>query len=118
MKKLKETNLPKAIKMVSDMNDPSSLALKTKLILPRPQITDAELQSISKMQGENKLGGGQEGSSATKALVGEYSQRDMMTPQVMRTPMLSSQNLIREAQDALALKNQQTPLIGGDNPSL
>lgn len=81
MKKLKEKNLPKAIEMISKANDSNIMIYKTKLTLPTPQISDNELSAINKYasgvaDGINAAGE----TTATKALIGNYSQRDLMTP--------------------------------------
>ena len=59
-------------------------------------------------------------------LLGEYSQREIMAS-VMRqtnqnsaaapTPLVS-ERILKGAQHALALRESQTPLIGGQNPQL
>lgn len=40
IKKLKEKNLPKAIELISKMNDAEVQTFKTKLMLPAPTITE------------------------------------------------------------------------------
>lgn len=47
-------------------------------------------------------------------LIGNYSQRDLMTPSMLKTPMMSSK-IKQEAYNALLYKNAQTPLLGGQN---
>ena len=87
---------------------------KTKLIMPAPQMTDAELETLGKndlMQVDTSSQ-----NDATKYLVGNYSQREP-TPTPMRTPRQEN-SLMREAQNLLSLLNTQTPLIGGENAPL
>jgi pre-mRNA-splicing factor CDC5/CEF1 len=91
------------------------------LTLPQPTVTDQELAQLAKMQQAHQDSAGlQSGSSATQALLGDYSDRPLPTP--MRTPANASvqQNLMREASQLRALERGQTPLLikpaGGDEP--
>lgn len=54
-----------------------------------------------------------ENNLITRALIGDYSQKEsMITP--MRTPRYQDA-LMKEARNAIALQNVQTPLEGGSN---
>jgi len=55
-------------------------------------------------------------NKATRALIGEYSMREP-TPTPLRTPRYTDK-LMTQALDNIALSSQQTPLIGGKNPTL
>jgi hypothetical protein len=117
MKKLKQKNLPKAMEIINKQSTNDAAALlgpRTSLVLPAPQISDFELQQINKYASTSQpLMDGD--TSATRALMGNYSQRDfiMPTPQQMKTPFLSTSIITQQAQQALLLKNAQTPLLGG-----
>lgn len=78
-----------------------------------PTISDAELTNISKYAAS---GLALQDRSATTHLVGEYSQRDMMTP-ARQTPMIS-ERIMKNAMDQIAFQHTQTPLLGGKNPEL
>lgn len=87
MKKLKQKNLPKAMEIINkeSVNDAAALlGPRTSLVLPAPLISDNELNAIKKYAtgtlADSSLGGAE--NSATRALVGNYSQRD-----VMQTPL-------------------------------
>ena len=76
-------------------------------------ISDNELANISKYtEGGLVL----RDLGATNYLVGEYSQRDLMTP-ARQTPMIS-ERIMKNAMDVIAYQHTQTPLIGGTNPEL
>lgn len=76
-------------------------------------ISDNELANISKYAGG---GLALRDLGATNYLVGEYSQRDLMTP-ARQTPMIS-ERIMKNAMDVIAYQHTQTPLIGGTNPEL
>jgi pre-mRNA-splicing factor CDC5/CEF1 len=124
-KKKEQTNLPEAILQVSKLNDPEFLHRRTQLVLPAPQVSDAELEEIGKMglQANALLGLTQGGSSkATNALLSDYSSATPMVGsstalRTARTPATADAVLL-EAQNLIALTAQQTPLMGGDNVSL
>mmetsp|Transcript_32805 Transcript_32805/g.37536 ORF Transcript_32805/g.37536 Transcript_32805/m.37536 type:complete len:509 (-) Transcript_32805:26-1552(-) len=116
MKKLKEKNLPKAMEIISKANDPTVLAFKTKLALPEAQISDKEIDMISKMNSDKNLALTSGANEATKALLGELSQREQ-TPMTMRTPLVQN-NLMSEARNMISIMNAQTPLIGGQGPEV
>lgn len=118
MKKLKQKNLPKAMEIISKQQQSDASAMigpRTSLVLPSPQISDSELTAIKKYASGSLADGGlASDNSATRALVGNYSQRDVMqTPLQMKTPFLSTSMIHSQAQHALLLRNAPTPLMGG-----
>ena len=114
MKKMKHKDLPKAVGIMSKMNDANTLVFKTKLNLPAAQISDKEIDTISKMNKEKANALSASNNDATKALLGEISQREQ-TPMTMRTPMVQN-SLMSEAKRTHDLMNAETPLIGGQGP--
>lgn len=107
IKKLKQKNLPKAMEMINKQSTNDAAALlgpRTSLVLPSPQISDNELNAIKKYAtgtlADSGLAGGAIDSNATRALVGNYSQRDFLqTPHQMRTntPFISSSMITQQA---------------------
>ncbi|KAG0459861.1 hypothetical protein HPP92_022989 [Vanilla planifolia] len=95
-------------------------------MLPAPQISDQELEEIAKMgyATDLALGGDElaEGSTATRALIADYSQtpRRGMTPlrTPQRTPSGKADAIMMEAENLARLRESQTPLLGGENPEL
>jgi pre-mRNA-splicing factor CDC5/CEF1 len=114
MKKMKEKNLPKAMEIISKMNDAPTVAFKTKLALPHAQISDKDIDTIGKMNLEKAQALSNSSNEATKALLGEVSQREQ-TPMTMRTPMVQN-SLMSEARKTYDLMNAPTPLVGGQGP--
>lgn len=111
-------NLPEALMHVNKLNDPAQILRRTSLSLPAPQVTDQELEQISKMGAPltPQIHGG---TGATKTLLGTYGGRTPM-PTPMRTPRtpMGRDTILEEAQNLIRLTNAQTPLKGGENEEL
>ena len=125
MKNLKQKNLPEALEKINKMNDPSNILQRNKLNLPEPQVTDKELEGISKLtamgsidsmglpNNKSNLPGSE--YDATKVLMGDYTtQRTLAANSSYRTPKLDDQ-VMREARIAVSIMESETPLIGGEN---
>merc|ERR1719487_461012 len=115
IKKLKADNLPGAIEMINKLNDPQQLLRRTSLSLPAPQLTDTELEQIVKMGADAAALTAQSADSSTASLVQSYGETPGSTP--LRTPRQQN-NILAEAQNAIARTAMQTPLFGEDNPNL
>ncbi|CAA6655237.1 unnamed protein product [Spirodela intermedia] len=117
---------PSAILQINKLNDPEAVRKRAKLMLPAPQISDQELEEIAKMGYAGDLVSGTddqgEGSSATRALLANYSQtpRQGMTPfqTPQRTPAGKADAIMMEAENLARWRESQTPLLGGENPEL
>ncbi|KAK4795973.1 hypothetical protein SAY86_028299 [Trapa natans] len=117
---------PSAILQANRLNDPETVRRRSKLMLPAPQISDNELEEIAKMGYASDLLAGNEeltgGSSATRALLANYSQTPLqgMTPlrTPQRTPAGKGDSIMMEAENLARLRESQTPLLGGQNPEL
>lgn len=117
---------PSAILQANKLNDPETVRKRSKLMLPAPQISDHELEEIAKMgYASDIIAGGEElseGSSATRALLADYSRTPhqgmtpLRTPQ--RTPAGKGDAIMMEAENLARLRESQTPLLGGENPEL
>ncbi|KAG8479041.1 hypothetical protein CXB51_029712 [Gossypium anomalum] len=115
-----------AILQANKLNDPEAVRKRSKLMLPEPQISNHELEEIAKMGYAGDLLAGNEelaeGSSATRALLANYSQTPrqgvtpLRTPQ--RTPAGKGDAIMMEAENLARLRESQTPLLGGENPEL
>jgi pre-mRNA-splicing factor CDC5/CEF1 len=88
------------------------------LVLPAPQVGEAELEDIVKMGmlGERAITGTGGDNVATQGLVGNYSSITSSTP--IRTPMAPKEedNIANEARNARLRTETQSALLGGDNP--
>ncbi len=106
--------------------------VRSKLILPAPQMNEDELETIQRTAlGTGAVGAAAAaalatGSSATKALLGQYGSATPggatpfaggRTPMTARTPM-QRDSVLMEAQNLIALTNARTPLAGGENTPL
>lgn len=123
---LERSNMQLIVAEISKTNDPVAVRKRGILSMPQPTVTDSELEKISKMaldEGvEHKsLTLASQGGKATDALLGDYEDRVLPTP--MRTNMGSDRSskqdaILRAASNLRMLEQGQTPLLGGENPSL
>ncbi len=115
-----EKNLPEALKQVSQVTEPEHIRKKLKMNLPTPQLTDQELETISKM---GYTPDEDESNPATQSLLSTYapSATPARTGGVAnlteRTPMRQD-TLMAEARSIMALSGSATPLVGGSNVNI
>ncbi|WIA33069.1 hypothetical protein OEZ86_006225 [Tetradesmus obliquus] len=115
-------NVPELVQRVNEANA-AALRRRTKMMLPAPQVSEAELEAIARMgEGatlEAELAAGA-GGEATRQLLGEYqTPARFATP--MRTPRTTvggQDSLMQQAANLAKLRDLQTPLLGGENPEL
>ncbi|KAG0262263.1 Pre-mRNA-splicing factor cef1 [Mortierella polycephala] len=96
-----------------------SIMRRKKLVLPAPQVGDAELEEIMKIGNvadDAKALADTSDIAATKNLVGSYKSAGANLP--TRTPRANMQQdaIMIEALNQRAMLNQQTPLLGGETP--
>lgn len=115
LKKRKENEIPTAL-----LQNQEPTRKRSKLVLPEPQISDIELQQVVKLGRASETAkevAAESGIETTEALLADYS----ITPQVMatpRTPAPSTDRIMQEAQNIMALTHVETPLKGGLNTPL
>lgn len=109
LKKLREVDLPAALE-----NSMKALTLghlqPSKMILGEPQLNDSDLESLARLTKMQTKITCEFSQDSTKALIGNYSIRD---PTPMRTPRYED-TIMKQAQNALARKNGETPLNTGN----
>uniref|UniRef100_A0A8C6LST1 Cell division cycle 5 like n=1 Tax=Nothobranchius furzeri TaxID=105023 RepID=A0A8C6LST1_NOTFU len=122
MKKKKESDLPSAILQTSGVAEFTKK--RSKLVLPAPQISDAELEEVVKLGVASEVARqaaeeSEGGNSASSTLLSEYSITNNMTTglRTPRTPA-AQDRILQEAQNLMALTNIDTPLKGGLNTPL
>lgn len=111
--KLKDKELPS---LINKQMEP--LKKRSKLVLPAPQITDAELDEVVKLGQASEAAKQviEEGNAASDALLADYKVTPNVTAlQTPRTPMNTIDTVMQEAQNIMALTNVDTPLKGGLN---
>jgi pre-mRNA-splicing factor CDC5/CEF1 len=123
MRNLKQKNLPEAIDIINKMNDPTNVSLifnlqilqRKQLILPEPQVTEKDLEGISKLtsRGSRFSESTIQESNASKVLVGEYSQREVVPLSMIRTPQVED-HILKEARIVANVMESSTPLQGGE----
>ncbi|KAF2739820.1 hypothetical protein EJ04DRAFT_540346 [Polyplosphaeria fusca] len=93
---------------------------RRSLVLPAPQVGEAEMEDIIKMgmTGDRAVSGSGGDNAATQGLIGSYSQMVQNTP--IRTPMKPKEEdfIANEVRNARLRTETQSALLGGDNPEL
>ncbi|CAG9335537.1 unnamed protein product [Blepharisma stoltei] len=114
MKRLKELDLPMAIKKINKANEEALPVKRSRLILPEPQLTEEQIEQYVR-HGEND---GNTNNNATDALVGNYDKySNLIDPTQIITPM-EENSIQMEAYNAALMNRTTTPLMGGSNPEL
>ncbi|KPP74851.1 cell division cycle 5-like protein-like [Scleropages formosus] len=131
MKRKKESDLPSAILQTSGVSEFTKK--RSKLVLPAPQISDAELEGVVKLGQASEIArqtAEESGitNSASSALLSEYNVannamalRTPKTPAAQDKILQASTHIVLtkiEAQNLMALTNVDTPLKGGLNTPL
>ncbi|OCT81354.1 hypothetical protein XELAEV_18028173mg [Xenopus laevis] len=122
IKRKKESDLPSAI--LQTTGGASQLTKKrSKLVLPSPQISDAELEEVVKIGQASEIArqtAEESGitNSASSTLLSEYNVANNSV--ALRTPKTpaAQDRILQEAQNLMALTNVDTPLKGGLNTPL
>ncbi|KAJ3610177.1 hypothetical protein NHX12_022271 [Muraenolepis orangiensis] len=120
IKKKKENDLPSVIIQTSGVAEFTKK--RSKLVLPAPQISDAELEEVVKVGAASEVARqaaeeSESGNSASSALLSEYSLTNSAGLRTPRTPA-TQDKIMQEAQNLMALTNIDTPLKGGLNTPL
>ncbi|GAQ83036.1 cell division control protein [Klebsormidium nitens] len=114
-------DMPGVVMEINKMNDPEQVRKRSKLMLPAPQISDRELEEIAKLDYANDLLLEAEGGDgATRALLASYGRTPGATPlrTPARTPGGTGDAIMMEAENLARLREMNTPLFGGENPTL
>jgi len=109
-KKKEMMSLPDSIFETSKNNDVDQTLKRSKLSLPTPQLTDQDIQEIAEYE---KLNGSEGTTTGKNNSFPVPAARNV----VARTP-LREDVIMMEAQNLLNLSNAETPLKGGNNPSI
>ncbi|GFX99235.1 cell division cycle 5-like protein [Trichonephila clavipes] len=118
LKNRKENDIPST--MLTGNFEPAKK--RSKLVLPEPQISDAELEQVVKLGKASETAreaAEESGSKVSETLLPDYS----LTPAALsartpRTPAMNRDSILMEAQNIMALTNVDTPLKGGLNTPL
>ena len=122
LKKRQDEMLPEALAAIDAMNDPGQQRKRAQLVLPAPQVSDAELDEVSRLSARRgaEAAGASGGGSATETLLADYGAAPAATPSIAptRTPRAQRDTILTEAQNLIALTNGATPLLGDANAEL
>lgn len=122
-KSLMKSNLPQLIAAVNEKNDPINAIKRKPLELPSPVVSNEELTDLAKMgmHAAHAAALALEsagGATETRSLMGDYTATPLRTPS---TGAAASQSrsvhdtIMQETANLAALRNQSTPLLGGEN---
>ncbi|CAL1262545.1 unnamed protein product [Larinioides sclopetarius] len=118
LKNRKENDIPSA--MLAGNFEPAKK--RSKLVLPEPQISDAELEQVVKLGKASETAreaAEESGSKVSETLLPDYTLTPAgLNARTPRTPALSRDSILMEAQNLIALTNVDTPLKGGLNTPL
>ena len=104
LEELKKTDMVKAVMKLNDLKDMQQERKRSKLVLPSPQVSEAELEEIVKMgKSMDDLGVAAEGP--TGSLLQEYNALTPAATAQLRTPRTPAvkDSLMTEAKNILAL---------------
>lgn len=116
--KLAQDNLEQALKIIDERNGDLENSVRAKRIplqLPEPQVSDQDMEIISKIgrkrQRSNRSSSSSSGA-ATQHLANDYSAQSAARRDMIRTPV--APDLVKEeARNQVARTKAQTPLVGG-----
>jgi len=110
-------DMPRAVKQMNKIRDDAPQRKRSKLVLPKPQTTDAELEELVKMgqQSQDLAGNADQGAN----LLQDYSSTPAASLSA-RTPRAAATEdpILREAQNIIALNRTESVLAGGENTPL
>lgn len=114
LKNKKENDIPMGM-----LNNDEPVKKRSKLVLPQPQISDAELNQVVKFGRASEIAreyAAESGVTLSDSLLADYS----LTPNLTTTPRtpLVTDRVFQEAQNVMALTHVDTPLKGGLNTPL
>ena len=112
---------PSAVATTNALNDPSAVRRRSKLMLPEPQVSDRELEEMAKMGGAAMMDVDADDDTPGSALVSRYGVPPASSSGAVsaRTPQVGGHDaILQEAQNLRRLAEGQTPLLGGENPTL
>uniref|UniRef100_A0A069DXG0 Putative mrna splicing protein cdc5 myb superfamily n=1 Tax=Panstrongylus megistus TaxID=65343 RepID=A0A069DXG0_9HEMI len=116
IKQRKENDMPLAM-----LQNQEPVKKRSKLVLPAPQISDQELQQVVKLgrasyAAREAVTEGNE--SAADTLLNDYALATPNPATTPRTPAPTTDRILQEAQNMMALSHVDTPLKGGLNTPL
>lgn len=94
---------------------------RSKLVLPAPQVSDQELESVVKLGRASETAreiATEGGIGASDVLLADYSITPGIGAATPRTPAPQTDRVLQEAQNMMALTHVETPLKGGINTEL
>nr|CAG4645390.1 EOG090X02CC [Lynceus sp. MCZ IZ 141354] len=116
LKQRQENEIPAAL-----LKGDQPAKLRSKLVLPEPQISDRELEQVVKLGKASEAAQDavrEGGQRVSDALLADYSLSQASALRTPRTLAPATDRVLQEAQNLMALTNVETPLKGGTNAPL
>lgn len=116
LKQRKENEIPAAL-----LQGDQPAAKRSKLVLPDPQISDKDLEHVVKLGRASEAAqdaARESGNRVSDALLADYSIAQSAALRTPRTPAPTTDKILQEAQNLMALTHCDTPLAGGANAPL
>jgi len=116
LKQRKENEIPAAL-----LQGDQPSAKRSKLVLPEPQISDQDLEQVVKLGRASEAAqdaARETGQRVSDSLLADYSISQATGLRTPRTPASTTDKILQEAQNLMALTHVETPLMGGSNAPL
>ncbi|PNF43687.1 Cell division cycle 5-like protein, partial [Cryptotermes secundus] len=116
LKQWKENDIPMVV-----LQNQEPAKKRRKLVLPEPRISDQELQQVVKLGRASEAArevSTEGGHQPSDTLLADYSLTPAGDTQTPRTPALTTDRILQEAHNMMALTRVDTPLKGGLNTHL
>nr|CAG4651645.1 EOG090X02CC [Triops cancriformis] len=116
LKQKKENDVPEAL-----LKNEQPAKLRSKLVLPEPQISDKELEQVVKLGRASEAAqdaAREGGQKETDALLADYSLAQASVTRTPRTAGPATDRVMQEALNIMHLTQVDTPLLGGANAPL
>ena len=116
LKRRKENQVPSAL-----LQGDEPAAKRSKLVLPEPQISEQDLEQVVKLSRASEAAqdaARETGQMVSDSLLFDYSISKSGGLRTPRTPAATTDNILQEAQNLMALTHVETPLVGGSNAPL
>jgi len=116
LKQRKENEVPSAL-----LQGDQPAAKRSKLVLPEPQISEQDLEQVVKLGRASEAAqdaARETGQRVSDSLLSDYSISQTGGLRTPRTPAATTDKILQEAQNLMALTHVETPLMGGSNAPL
>ncbi len=108
----KQTNLPAVIQRLNAMDDPVSIRPRGTFALPKPQVTETDLEVLAK---EGVLSSVAQAAATARTPIGLMGPPSSSSTTSSSSSLSSREAILQDMRNIIALNSAQTPLQGGEN---